>query len=152
MFRKIFTQALAYLWPPRLLSGLGRILTTWQGSDAREKGVLLLVFAPMMICLLGLLFSVVSFVLFVLPAFVLRLLGWGMLAALFGGGGVYCHDRLKGHNSSRRMNSSFYDVTVEPSDPDASAQEEPLSPKQDGPERVESPSWFENVRWMRWKE
>lgn len=145
MFRAILFQSLAFLWPPRLFAGLGRILREWQGSDVREKGILLLVFTPMLLCLLGLLFSVASFVLFVLPAFVLRLLGWGALTALFGAGGIYCHDRLKGQSSSRRVERDFYDVTEEASH---MREEAPSSRTNEG----EKPSWFENVRRMRWKE
>ena len=144
MFRTILFQGLAFLWPPRLFAGLGRILREWQGSDVREKGILLLVFAPMLLCLLGLLFSVTSFVLFVLPAFVLRLLGWGALTVLFGAGGIYCHDRLRGQSPSRRVERDFYDVTEEAS----SREDTPSSWKKE----EETPSWFENVRRMRWKE
>ena len=145
MFRAILFQTLSLLWPPRLFAGLGRILTEWQRSGVREKGILLLVFAPMLICLLGLLFSAASFVLFVLPAFILRLLGWGVLTALFGAGGIYCHDRLKGPSSARGTDPGFYDVTAD-SDPSDSAREKASSSK------GEPPSWFENVRKMRWRE
>ena len=47
LFRTFFSQVLTRLWPSRLLGGLGRILTEWQSSDIRERGILLLVFAPM---------------------------------------------------------------------------------------------------------
>ena len=145
MFRTFFTQVLTRLWPPRLLGGLGRILTEWQSSDIRERGILLLVFAPMLLCVLGLLFSVASFVLFVLPSFILRLLGWAVLTALFGAAGAYCHDRLKGPSSARGTDPGFYDVTAD-SDPSDSAREKASSSK------GEPPSWFENVRKMRWRE
>lgn len=151
MFRNFLSRALTYLWPPRLFAGLGRILTEWQGADVREKGILLLVFTPMLLCLLGLLFSVTSFVLFVLPSFVLRLLGWAVLTALFGAGGVYCHDRLKGQASSRRTDRDVYDVTEETFDPTSTGEETPASQRK-GSGREEGPSWFENVRRMRWKE
>ena len=143
MFRQFVSRALLYLWPPRLLAGLGRILSEWQGADVREKGILLLVFAPMLLCILGLLFSVTSFVLFVLPSFVLRILGWAMLTALFGGGGIYFHDRLKKHTSGRGE-QDFYDVTEEP---------EPRAPQgESAPNEEKTPAWFENVRRMRWRE
>ena len=144
MFRAILFQTLSLLWPPRLFAGLGRLLTEWQRSGVREKGILLLVFAPMLICLLGLLFSAASFVLFVLPAFILRLLGWGVLTALFGAGGIYCHDKLKGQTSARSKDPSFYDVTKD-SGPSDSVWEKASSSK------GETPSWFENVRKMRWR-
>ena len=99
----------------------------------------------MLICLLGLLFSAASFVLFVLPAFILRLLGWGVLTALFGAGGIYCHDKLKGQTSAHGTDAGFYDVTSD-SGPSDSAWEKASSSK------GETPSWFENVRKMRWRE
>ena len=71
----------------------------------------------MLLCGLGLLFSVASFILFVLPSFVLRILGWAVLTALFGAAGSYCHDRLKGRSSSPSYHADqdFYDVTEEAS-------------------------------------
>lgn len=123
------------------------MLTEWQGADIREKGILLLVFTPMLICVLGLIFSVTSFVLFVLPAFVLRVLGWGVLTALFGAGGIYCHDRLKGRDTPQCADRDCYDVRRDTFDSTASPWEEALSSQ-----REERPAWFENVRKMRWKE
>lgn len=151
MFRIFFSQVLTRLWPPRLLGGLGRILTEWQGSDIRERGILLLVFAPMLLCVLGLLFSVASFILFVLPSFVLRILGWAVLTALFGAAGSYCHDRLKGRSSSPSYHADqdFYDVTEEAS---GSNTKERTSSSSSSSKEEAPPSWFDNVRRMRWRE
>ncbi len=96
MIKIIFLRILQYIWPPRLFSGLAHILTEWRHSDAKDKGILLLIFAPMLICIGCLLFKIASFVLFVLPSFVLSVLGWLLLVSLFGGGGIYCRERLKG--------------------------------------------------------
>ena len=84
MFRNLFDHIPLFLRPAIFISGLSDILSLWQRAGAKERGILILVFAPMLVCLAGLLLSVVSFVLFVLPSFVLRLLGWGVLTALFG--------------------------------------------------------------------
>ena len=94
--KKFFTRLPSWLKVSFLIGGLGNVLDLWQEADARERGILLLVFAPMFLCLGGLLFSVVSFVLFVLPSFVLRVLGWGLLSALFGAGGRYCYAHMTG--------------------------------------------------------
>lgn len=156
MFRTFFSQVLTRLWPSRLLGGLGRILTEWQGSDIRERGILLLLFAPMLFCVLGLLFSVASFVLFVLPSFILRLLGWGLLTALFGAAGAYCHDRLKGRSSSSsyRADRDFYDVTEETSGPNTKgrATSSRSASSRSASKEEDPPSWFDNVRRMRWRE
>lgn len=155
MFRTFFSQVLTRLWPPRLLGGLGRILTEWQGSDIRERGILLLVFAPMLFCVLGLLFSVASFVLFVLPSFILRLLGWAVLTALFGAAGSYCHDRLKGRasSSSYRADRDFYDVTEGTSGPNTKGRASSSRSASRSTSKEEAPpSWFDNVRRMRWRE
>ena len=77
-----------------IIGGLGDVFALWGEANAREKGILLLVFAPMFLSLGGLLFSIASFVLFVLPSFILRLLGWGLLAALFSAGGRYCYAHI----------------------------------------------------------
>ena len=72
MFQNIVNQILYWLWPSRILKHFSSFLDRWQRADARERGILLLVFSPLAVCLGGLLFSIFSFVLFVLPSFVLR--------------------------------------------------------------------------------
>ena len=154
LFRTFFSQVLTRLWPSRLLGGLGRILTEWQSSDIRERGILLLIFAPMLFCVLGLLFSVASFVLFVLPSFILRLLGWGLLTALFGAAGSYCHDRLKGRSSSSsyRTGRDFYDVTDVTEETSGPKTKGRASSSRSASKEEAPPSWFDNVRRMRWRE
>ncbi|MCR4819438.1 MAG: hypothetical protein K5841_10820 [Fretibacterium sp.] len=107
MFRKLFDHIPLFLRPAIFISGLGDILSLWQRAGVKERGILVLVFAPMLVCLGGLLISVVSFVLFVLPSFVLRVLGWGVLSALFGAGGRYCYERMTGRSVPRGASSTY---------------------------------------------
>ncbi|MCR4818074.1 MAG: hypothetical protein K5841_03850 [Fretibacterium sp.] len=100
MFQKILDHIPLFLRPAIFISGLSDIFSLWQRGDVRERSILILVFAPMLLCGAGMLFSVVSFVLFVLPSFVLRVLGWGVLTALFGAGGRYCYERMTGKSVS----------------------------------------------------
>lgn len=144
LFRKILAQAFYYLRPSRILGGLGRVLSGWRGADIREKGLLLLVFSPMFVCLAGLLFGIASFVLFVLPALVARILGWGLLTALFGAGGVYCWERLTG----RPLDGSFqasYDATFTEAGQETAQDEERR--RNEVRQR-----WFERVRKGRREE
>lgn len=146
MFRDIGSYLLKYLWPPKLLSGLSFVLGEWHKSDAKDKTLLLLIFSPMMVCVLGLLFSIAGFVLFVLPSFVLKVLGWLLLIALFGAGGLFFYEKTQGKHSSgstRYTNSAAYDVSSEKTD--ASASE-----KEPNAEENITNKWFKEVRNMKW--
>ena len=74
-----------------------------------------------------------------------------MLTALFGAAGAYCHDRLKGRasSSSYRAGRDFYDVTEGTSGPNT---KERASSSRSASKEEASPSWFDNVRRMRWRE
>lgn len=138
MFRNVGSYLIRYLWPPRLLARLSFVWGEWHKSDARERSLLLLVFAPMMACILGLLFSVAGFVLFVLPSFILKVFGWLLLAALFGGAGVFFHEKIKGKPTpSRGADPDPYDIASEPQAPEEPAQESVRS------------RWFKNMKWPR---
>ena len=136
---------------------MGGLISRWQGANARERGILLLVFSPLLVCAGGLIFSIVSFVLFVLPSFLLRLLGWGVLAALFNAGGNYCYEHLTGKTGTSRrtqtrssetvFDASFTDVPYTEDAPGASYNaDDEQARRQDIHQR-----WFENVRRNRWK-
>ena len=150
MLRLFFARLMMYLWPPRLFAGLSRILLEWQRSDVRNKGLLLLVFSPMLLCLIGLLISVASFVLFVLPSFVLRLLGWLLLTSLFGGGGLYFYERLKGGKPPRASSKEEpYDVSAKSQD-SVSKEKTASPPSGSDPKQSETThTWYENVRDMK---
>ena len=94
MLKNFMNRIWDWLRPSVYIGGLGDLFILWHKSDAKGRGILLLCFAPMFICIGGMLFSVVSFVLFVLPSFVLKFLGWLMLVALFSAGGKYCYRQM----------------------------------------------------------
>ncbi len=150
MFRKLWDHIPLFLRPAIFISGLSDILSLWQSAAAKERGILVLVFAPMLVCLAGLFFSVVSFVLFVLPSFVLRLLGWGVLTALFGAGGHYCYERMTGRAVPRsgssayseRYEQTYTDVKFTENGPGAQAGESASASHR---EEVRQ-RWFERVR------
>lgn len=93
---RIKEYLMKFLRPSLYISGLDYFLKLWNHSDAKERGILLLVFSPMFLCTGGLIFSLIYFVLFVLPSFLFSILGWGILAALFGAGGRYCFKYFTG--------------------------------------------------------
>jgi len=152
LFRKLFDHIPLFLRPAIFISGLSDILSLWQRAGAKERGILILVFAPMLVCLAGLLLSVVSFVLFVLPSFVLRLLGWGVLTAIFGAGGRYCYERMTGRSVPRGGASTraggyeqaYTDVKFTENEPGPRAQtgEGTSAPHREEVRR----RWFERVR------
>lgn len=94
MIKNFLHRIYSSLRPAIIIGGVGDLFTIWQGAGPKERVILLVSFAPMFVCLLGLLLSIVSFVLFVLPSFVLRFLGWLLLTVLFAAGGKYCYERM----------------------------------------------------------
>jgi hypothetical protein len=91
--------------------GFKFIFAEWHRGNAKERSLLLLIFAPMLICMLGLIFNFASFIF----AFVSRLLGWFLLTAFFGGGGIFCYEKLRENqvfsSFSSSSSSSFSDQT-----------------------------------------
>ena len=95
-FDKIRDYAIKYLKPSLYLGGLDFFINTWRNSDAKDRGILALVFSPMFVCTGGFIFTIIYFVLFVLPSYLFSFLGWGILTALFGYGGRYCYKHFTG--------------------------------------------------------
>ena len=98
MLKNILDYVTNLLRPSFYLSGIDYVMSVWREANAREKGILLLVFAPMFITTGGLLISIVYFVLFELPIFLFRLLSWGVLTALFGMAGRFGYKYFTGHS------------------------------------------------------
>jgi hypothetical protein len=98
----MLSQLLKYFWPSNLFAGFSFIFSEWHRSDARERAILLLIFAPMIACVLGLLYSFASFVFEAIS----KLLGWFLLSALFGGGGIFCYEKLR-ESRSTSFSSAF---------------------------------------------
>ena len=112
MFRGTWMSFLKYFWPGNLFAGFSFVLAEWHRSNVKNRSLLLLIFSPMMICMAGLLFSFSSFVF----AFISRLLGWFLLTVLFGGGGIFCYEKLKEKHADsepRQTTSQTYDATAE---------------------------------------
>lgn len=110
-FAKIREYILRFINPSIYMGGLDYVIKLWKYSDMKNRGILLLVFSPMFFCLAGFILSIIYFVLFVLPSFLFRFLGWGILTALFGSGGKYCYKYFTGHNiSNNTSNAEFIDV------------------------------------------
>ena len=95
-FDKIKEYAAKFLKPSVYMGGLDFVLNIWREADAKDRGILLLVFIPMFVSMGGFIFTIIYFVLFVLPSYLFSFLGWGILTALFGAGGKYCYKHFTG--------------------------------------------------------
>ena len=95
-FDKITEYAAKFLKPSVYMGGLDFVLNIWREADAKDRGILLLVFVPMFVSMGGFIFTIIYFVLFVLPSYLFSFLGWGVLTALFGAGGKYCYKHFTG--------------------------------------------------------
>ena len=82
--------------PSMYISGMDYVFKLWSDSDTKERGILLLTFSPMFVSMGGVIFTIIYFVLFVLPSYVFSIFGWGMLTAIFGAGGKYCFKYFTG--------------------------------------------------------
>lgn len=109
-FFKIREYIMKFIKPSLYIGGLDYVLNVWHEANAKERGILLLTFAPMFVSFGGLLASIIYFVLFVLPAFIFRVLGWGILTALFGAGGKYCYKYFTGKTITGKTSDDVIDV------------------------------------------
>ena len=127
-FNRIKGYLRGLIKPSLYISGMDYVFKLWQESDTKERGILLLTFSPMFICMGGLIFSIIYFVLFVLPSFLFSILGWGLLTAIFGAGGKYCFKYFTGKEIkakiSRDKNIIDVDFTEE-TEPEAEQAPEP---------------------------
>ena len=132
---------LRYLWPGSVFSGVMNIIKEWRHCDVKTKAMLAVFFIPAILSVVGLVASIARFVLFVLPAFVMTLLGWLLLILLFGGGGLFCYEKMSGKRVTNNS-TSFYDVTPNSSDGETG------DTKQDW--FGDKKNWFDDVkRWTR---
>ena len=123
-FNRIKDYMLRLVKPSMYMSGMDYVFKLWNKSDTKERGILLLTFSPMFICLGGLIFSIIYFVLFVLPSFLFSILGWGLLTALFGAGGKYCFKYFTGKEIKTKLDKNVIDVDfVEERDDDETRSE-----------------------------
>jgi hypothetical protein len=105
MWGNVWPRFLKYFWPSNLFAGFNFISAEWQRGNIKERSLILLIFTPMLVCMLGLIFSFAGFVF----AFISRLLGWFLLTAFFGGGGILLYEKLRENQS---FSSSFSGRTV----------------------------------------
>ena len=128
-FAKIKEKIMSFVKPSLYMSGLSDVLKLWRTADAKDKGILLLVFSPMFLCIGGLVFRLIHFVLFVLPSFVFGMLGWGLLTVLFCAGGKYFYKQLTGHAIDGESKEQIIDVQF-------NEQPEPESEPEPAPRKV----------------
>ena len=120
--------------PSMYISGMDYVFKLWNDSDTKERGILLLTFSPMFISMGGVIFTIIYFVLFVLPSYLFSILGWGMLTALFGAGGKYCFKYFTGKELKEKKDVNVIDVDFTESDEPEAAEpvedfEEPEEPR-----------------------
>ena len=133
-FAKIKEKISGFIKPSLYMSGLSDVLKLWRSADAKDKGILLLVFSPMFLCIGGFVFSVIHFVLFVLPSFVFGVFGWGLLTFLFCSGGKYFYKQLTGHSVGTK--EEIIDVQFKESDSEIEADSDSDSEPEPAPKRT----------------
>lgn len=97
-FAKIREYIMRFIKPSLYMGGMDYVLNIWNEANAKERGILLLVFSPMFISMGGFIATIVYFVLLVLPSYLFSIVGWGILMALFGAGGKYCFKYFTGRS------------------------------------------------------
>ena len=111
-FARIKEYIMKFIKPSLYLGGFDYFLGIWREAGAKDRGILILMFTPMFFCLAGFIFSIIYFVLFVLPSYLFTFIGWGLLTALFGAGGKYFYAHLTHREMPERGTPEFIDVEV----------------------------------------
>ena len=111
-FAKIKEYIMKFIKPSLYLGGFDYFLRLWREADAKDRGILILMFTPMFFCLAGFIFSIIYFVLFVLPSYLFTFIGWILLTALFGAGGKYFYSHLTNREMPERSTPEFVDVEI----------------------------------------
>lgn len=111
-FSKIREYIMRFIKPSLYLGGFDYFLSLWKDADVKDKGILILMFTPMFFCFAGFIFSIMYFVLFVLPSYLFTFIGWILLTALFGAGGKYFYAHLTHREMPERGTPEFIDVEV----------------------------------------
>ena len=111
-FGKIRDYIMKFIKPSLYLGGFDYFLNLWREADTKDRGILILMFTPMFFCLAGLIFSIIYFVLFVLPSYLFTFIGWALLTALFGAGGKYFYAHVTHRETPGRSMPEFIDVEV----------------------------------------
>ena len=117
-FNRLKAYVMKLVKPSMYISGMDYVFKLWSDSDTKERGILLLTFSPMFLSMGGVIFTIIYFVLFVLPSYLFSILGWGMLTALFGAGGKYCFKYFTGKELKTQKYVNVIDVDFTESDAD----------------------------------
>ena len=121
-FNKLKAYVMKLVKPSMYISGMDYVFKLWSDSDTKERGILLLTFSPMFASMGGVIFTLIYFVLFVLPSYVFSIFGWGMLTAIFGAGGKYCFKYFTGKEikpTKAAKNVIDVDFVEDSDDPDS---------------------------------
>lgn len=137
-FNRVKGYLMRLVKPSIYISGMDHVFKLWQESNTKERGILLLTFSPMFVSMGGVLFSIVYFVLFVLPSFLFSVLGWGILTALFGAGGKYCYKYFTGKEIKDEGNKNVIDVDF--------SEDSASDSDSDAPEAGEAPAAKKTTR------
>ena len=141
-FSRLKAYVTRLIKPSMYISGMDYVFKLWNESDTKERGILLLTFSPMFVSMGGVIFTIIYFVLFVLPSYLFSILGWGMLTALFGAGGKYCFKYFTGKELKAKSDKNIIDVDfmeedeeaeADPQEPEAEA--EPETPRKRTPRK-----------------
>jgi hypothetical protein len=137
--REVWSQFLKYFWPSNLFAGFGFVISEWHRGTTKDRALLVLIFTPMLVCMLGLIFSFASFVF----TFISRLLGWFLLTALFGAGGIFCYEKLREDHSSSSYSSHSHHAASSAYDATTTAED---TVKSTGAKENKRRKWFEGMR------
>ena len=131
-FSRLKGYVMKLVKPSMYISGMDYVFKLWQDADTKERGILLLTFSPMFLSMGGFIFTIIYFVLFVLPSYLFSVLGWGILTALFGAGGKYCYKYFTG--KELKKDSGVIDVAfTEEQDTEESDVSDYNNDDEDGP-------------------
>lgn len=109
-FNRLKAYCMKLVKPSMYISGMDYVFKLWSDSNTKERGILLLTFSPMFASMGGVIFTLIYFVLFVLPSYVFSIFGWGMLTAIFGAGGKYCFKYFTGKEIKPKAAKNVIDV------------------------------------------
>ena len=121
-----------YIWPPSVISKVMALLREWRRSDMKDKAILAVFFIPAMLSVGWLVFEIAFFILFNLPAFILRVLGLLLLISLFSGGGIFCYEKVCGKRAAGNPEPYAYDA--------ASGETDAAKNKK---------NWFDDIKWFK---
>ena len=128
-FNRVKGYFMRLVKPSMYISGMDYVFKLWQDSDTKERGILLLTFSPMFLSMGGVIFTIIYFVLFVLPSYLFSILGWGMLTALFGAGGKYCFKYFTGKDAKAKIDKNVIDVDFTESASDYAEEQKESEPE-----------------------